>query len=47
MYLEEAGESQYCEWRQEGLEDSGSHTLLEQNEERTGLLIVHIFLWYS
>lgn len=47
LYLEEAGESRYCEWRQDGLEDNGNHMLLEQNKERTGILIVCIFLWYS
>lgn len=45
MYLEEAGESQYWEWRQDGLEDSRNHTLLEQKEERTGFLIVCTYIF--
>lgn len=45
MYLEEAGESQYWEWRQDGLEDSRNHTLLEQREERTGFLIVCTYIF--
>lgn len=45
MYLEEAGESRCWEWGEEDLEDSGNHMLLEQNKERTELLIVCTFIF--